>query len=306
MTWQEKDLLNNFRRRALEDDSVIVGPGDDCAVVRYGSETVVLTTDMIVDGVDFRLDEHDPFDIGWKAVTISASDVAAMCFVPAHFVVSSALPELSDEQIQRLYDGLYAACAECGASLVGGDISSGARLALVSSATGISAGTHPVLRSGARPGDVLMVTGPLGGSILGRHLRCSARLDAVRALAEHGPPAACMDLSDGLSGDLASLADASKVGFEVFGHMVPVHDDAVILSKNSGEPELFHALNDGEDFELLVAVARTKAEGLVRACNESGVHLYKVGRVLPAQEGRWLVMGSDRHEWKVRSYEHGS
>lgn len=212
--------------------------GDDAAVVRVGGATLLLAADVVVEGVHFR-PGADPADVGWKAIAVNASDIAAMGGRPLHALVSVAGPAATD--LDRLYDGIRSACEAAGCAVVGGDLSTNASLVVSVAVTGAVDG-EPVLRSGARPGDILYVTGPLGGAAAsGWRRRPSPRLDEGEAARRAGATA-MIDLSDGLGADLGHVLDASGVG-AVLEH-VPVADGAT-------EEQ---AVGGGEDYELLFAL----------------------------------------------------
>lgn len=276
--------------------TVRVGIGDDAAVlsVPEGHE-LLLTTDLLVEGVHFERAGLRPESLGWKALAVSVSDIAAMGGRSAHAVVSVAL---RDGESDAFADGLLAGLLECaaryGVAIVGGDTTASPGPVVVNVAlTGFVPAGRAVLRSGARPGDLLCVTGALGGSILGRHLRVVPRQDEALLLVQGCEVHAMIDLSDGLSSDLGHLLDESRVGAEIWDDRIPVHDDARALAARDGRPALDHALDDGEDYELLFAVEegvarRLAGEGL------GGTRVTPVGRVVPP--GRYVRLpheGSD-------------
>lgn len=250
----EDDWLDWLRARREPHARLLVGIGDDLAVLRWDDDRVILGADQIIEGVHFDLARHDPYDVGAKAVNRNLSDCAAMGCLPAAAVVTAALPRSRGMDLaRRLHAGMRDAGRRFDCPLVGGDTSiwDGA-LILGVSVVGRCAGVAPVTRSGARAGDRLFVTGPLGGSLLGRHLRFEPRVALGRALAESGRVTAMMDLSDGVSRDLARLCAASGVGAVVEADRIPVHDDVARLPPDGRGP-VEHALHDGEDYELLFA-----------------------------------------------------
>ncbi|MFA4987956.1 MAG: thiamine-phosphate kinase [Candidatus Brocadiia bacterium] len=304
MGWRERPLLELFRKRALSDPSVPVGPGDDCALLLYGGKPVAVTTDMIEQDVDFRAVDS-PYKVGWKAIMISASDLVATGCRPKHFLVASKIPrEWDSERLDLLLAGLYDACERLGASLVGGDISAGSPLLLVSTGLGEPWGDAPILRSGARPGDDIFVSGPLGGSILGRHLEFVPRMAFGEELACNGLVTAMMDISDGLSGDLLHIADCSNVDFTVIAQDIPIHEDAVALSSRDGILPIVHALSDGEDFELLFTAPPDSEQHLIDAASKTLTPLRRIGTITPAGTGRSLFINGENEPWRVTSYEH--
>ena len=221
------------------------GPGDDCAVVDDGGEDLVLLkTDALVEGVHF-IRESDSLKVGWKAVARVVSDFAAMGGFPERFLVTLALPgSISLEWVENFYRGMGTCFERYGAVLVGGEtcrVPSGSAAVISLAATGRVERGSVVMRSGGNVGDAIWVTGELGGSLAGKHLDFTPRLEQARWLVEHFKPTAMMDLSDGVARDLPRLAIASSCGFQLDQAAIP-------LSKNC---DVKQALQDGEDFELL-------------------------------------------------------
>lgn len=236
---------------------VRAGAGDDCAVVGGPRDTWwrLLKTDALVEGVHFLPDEK-PERIGWKALCRAISDIAAMGGLPEHALVTLAVrAETTLSWARGLYAGLRRAARKFGIAIVGGETSRSPGPAFLSVAlTGRVRRARCVLRSGGRSGDLLFVTGRLGGSIRGKHLDFIPRLAEARWLAQHFPVHAMMDLSDGLAADLPRLARASRCAFEI-------HEDR--LPRNRG-CTVTQALSDGEDYELLFALPQKEAQRLSR------------------------------------------
>lgn len=242
------------QRPANRDERILVGPGDDLAVLKWaGEDLLIVGVDQVLDGVHFQSDIHPPELIGRKVMNRNLSDCAAMACLPVAAVVSAALPAgCSLDYAKALHRGLRDAAAPFGCEIVGGDTGSWpGKLALSVTILGRSAGIEPVTRRGAQPGDHLFVTGPLGGSLLGRHMIFTPRVTLARELARKYPISSMIDLSDGLSRDLTHLCRQSSVGAIVDAERVPIHDDARVMSRSDGKPPLEHALHDGEDHELL-------------------------------------------------------
>lgn len=239
-------------------DEVRVGSGDDCAVIGRPRDArwQLLKTDAVVEGIHFLPDE-DPQRVGWKALCRAISDVAAMGGVPDHALVTLAVRrELELKWARGLYAGLRKAARKFGVAIVGGETSRSPGPAFVNVAlTGSVERGRCVLRSGGRAGDLLFVTGTLGGSLAGKHLDFTPRLAEARWLTEHFRIRAMMDLSDGLGADLPRLAEASGCLAESEAGAIPRHSGC----------SLEQALNDGEDFELLFAIAPGDVEELMRA-----------------------------------------
>lgn len=280
-----------------------VGPGHDCAVLALPSPRVVVTTDVLVDGVHFDLATCGPEAAAAKSLLVNLSDLAAAAAVPLAFEVGVVLPRVRDaDLLLRLARGLAAVAARYDCPCAGGDTNvADAPLTLAVTAFGSVGAGGVVTRSGARVGDVLSVTGKLGGSGAGRHLACVPRLAEARALVARGVPHAMMDLSDGLSRDLPRLCRASGVGAEIVAERVPVHPDA--RGAGSAAAALAAALDDGEDFELLLAHAPLTVvdrSGLEAA----GVTLIEIGRVLAAEHGVRLRTAQGVGPLVARGFDH--
>lgn len=299
----EDAWIGAIARRFPAAGRVRVGIGHDAAVVRFDGHDVVLKTDTVIDGVDFHLARCGPEAAARKALAVTVSDLAAMAASPRACVVSAVLPVgTSFATFDALSRGLARAARRFGCAVVGGDTSvAPGPLVLTVSAVGEPGPWGILTRAGARPGDLLSVTGRLGGSILGRHLTFRPRVREAQVLARLGVPRAMMDLSDGLSTDLRRLCAQSGCGAEIDAGRVPVHRDAV----RAGGPRspLEHALRDGEDFELLLAhrplAARTRA-----ALRRARVSLVPVGRVVPASAGITLVTNGIVSALRPGGYDH--
>jgi thiamine-monophosphate kinase len=218
---------------------------------------------------------HSPEQIDRKAMNRNLSDCAAMGCLPAAALAAVALPrDYSLDSAKALYQGLAEAGAAFDCPLVGGDTATWpGKLVLSVTILGRSAGQKPITRSGAKPGDQIFVTGPLGGSILGRHLSFQPLVKLGREIA---PLATAMiDLSDGLSRDLGHICQLSNVGAIIDSAAVPIHPDAHELSRRDSLPPIDHALNDGEDYELLFASAQPipNALRIGRITAEPGIFL---------------------------------
>ncbi|HEX8914770.1 MAG TPA: thiamine-phosphate kinase [Humisphaera sp.] len=297
----EFDFIDWLRRRQPATPLVPTPAGDDLAVLAWPAGDLLLVgVDQVLDGVHFDLARHAARLVGRKAMNRNLSDCAAMGCLPAAAVLTLALPKGGatgvggaavggDDLARDVYLGAEEAAAAFDCRIVGGDTGSWpGRLAVTVTVLGRSAGVRPVTRAGGRPGDGLWVTGPLGGSILGRHLTFAPRVATGRALAERGIARAMIDLSDGLSRDVRHLCrEAGGLGALIDSAAVPIHPDAEILAARTGYRPIHHALHDGEDYELLAAVA-PEAEP---AAAELG--LIRVGR-LTAEPGVRLDKGDGR------------
>ena len=296
-------LIDFIRRCAASAEAVQAGIGDDCAVLSAPTGPVVVTTDMIVELVNFR--KEDPLrQVGWKAACVSFSDVAAMGLSPSALVCAAALPDdFSMEQAEEIFLGLNQACAEFVVGMIGGDTtSSRGPLSLCTTVLGYaSAEFKPILRSGAQVGDTVLVTGSLGGSILGKHLTFVPRVDEALVLNSGFDVHAMIDISDGLAADLNHILEESKAGAIIEADRIPIADAAHELSKRTGKTALQHALTDGEDFELLFTMAPDEAERLMRGQNFREP-VSAVGRI--TESGLFIEQAGQRRPLKPEGYEH--
>jgi thiamine-monophosphate kinase len=295
---------------------VEVGVGDDAAVLEPTlGHRLVVTTDVLVDGLDFTAELSEPEDWGWKAVAANLSDLAAMAAEARWLVLALTVPEATPvATLERVYAGVREACVTYEVALVGGDVSAGPALSLAVTALGEA--ERPVLRSGARPGDRLTVTGPLGaaaaglallqskdpaaGELLGRfpalaaaHRRPRPALAMGLALARAGATA-MIDVSDGLAGDALHLAESSGVGVEVHDSTVPLAPGVTETAGLLGLDPLALALGGGEDFVLAAALPRAADLGGVVDC----------GRFTPDPAHRVRVTGAGPRPLDGLAYDH--
>jgi thiamine-monophosphate kinase len=270
----EDRLLQQITRSLPRNSSVVLGPGDDCALVRFGSKEnlLVLKTDCVVEGVHFTADAK-PAAIGWKAMARPLSDFAAMSAIPQSALVTLIAPaRTAAAWTKQLYRGLNRAAAAFDVAIVGGETSRTSGPAAISvSVTGAVERDRWVPRSGGKASDDIYVTGRLGGSLGGRHLKFMPRIAESRWLTQHFRVHAMMDLSDGLGADLPRLAAASGVGFEI---------DEAALPRHAG-CSIEQAIGDGEDYELLFAIGRRDSERLVKMWRTKfpRVPLTRIGRL---------------------------
>jgi thiamine-monophosphate kinase len=237
-----------------------LGIGDDCAILDVSrAGDLLVTTDMLMDGRHFRVAEDGARAAGHKTLGVNLSDIAAMGGVPRVCVVAVALPRTEAAGMaQDIYAGMHELAVQFAVDLVGGDTNAWDG-PLVISVTVLGEATQrgAIRRAGAKPGDAILVTGRLGGSLFaGRHLRPEPRIAEALALHETVPIHALIDISDGLSSDLNHiLKESGGLGAILDQAAIPIHSDAHEMSKRDGTPALDHALNDGEDFELCLVVA---------------------------------------------------
>jgi thiamine-monophosphate kinase len=275
----EFELIARLTRSLPANKSVVIGAGDDCAVLdfRLPDKLILFKTDAVVEGVHF-VKETPPEKIGRKALARCLSDIAAMAGTPVAALVTLGLPEkFEPEFVAQIYDGLNALAEKSGVAIVGGETTTNPGRIFISIALlGTVGRGKQILRSGAKPGDAIFVTGELGGSLAGKHLEFEPRLEEARWLAEHFSIHAMIDLSDGLAGDLRHILKASGVGAELLKSAIPVSRAAKLggarlptsrLAGTLAPPKtpFAAALTDGEDFELLFTVASGDAVKLLDA-----------------------------------------
>lgn len=288
----EAELIAHLRRRLPPHPLLRLGIGDDAAVLRMADvDECVVSVDLLTDHVDFELSEVDPRRVGRKAVAANLSDLAAMASQPLAGVVALALPREGGMDLAvALYEGMLPVAEAFGLAIAGGDTNSWpGPLAISVTVIGKVTSRGPLTRGGAMPGDRIVVTGSFGGSILGRHLDFQPRVAEALRLAERYELRAGIDVSDGLSIDLARLARESGCGAILQSDVVPIADDAHRLAEKlaDGSTPLEHALGDGEDFELILAVPPEEAERMV-AEQPLDVPLTSIGEFIPEQ-GLWQV-----------------
>lgn len=304
---------------------VEVGIGDDAAVIAMGTvistgtagsaeladsskktgETTrqVACTDQIIDGVDFLSDSQPLASVGYKSIAINLSDIAAMGARPTAALVTLALPENNATEIAgEVYEGILEACQEYGVAIAGGDLSTHPGVLSIS-VTLLGTVTDPWLRSGAIEGDAVFVSGSLGGSILGRHLRPVPRIRLAEQLRDHVKVHSAIDVSDGFSLDLDRLLAASRVGIEMEIDRIPISEAAQELSRTSGRSPLEHAWSDGEDFELIFTVSPEDAERLAGLTLDAPIT--RVGTVV-GRTGLWKRTAGNKFERVFpQGYVHG-
>ena len=296
----ELALIDWIRQRATSAPSLQLGIGDDCAVWNPSGAPLLFTTDVLMEDVDFRIDETTPQLIGRKAMAVNLSDIAAMAGRPLAALVGVALPKSRGfEFAKQLHEGMQSLAEEFDVAIIGGDTNTWDG-PLVISVTLIGEATEsgPVRRSGAEPGDWLFVTGPLGGSILGHHLTFTPRVREALELHQLVDLHAMIDLSDGLASDLHHLLDESRVGATLVEDSLPISEAARQMKDNRSPLE--HALSDGEDFELLFAVLPDDGRKLVSDIETKYVsHIGTIdtepscriclsdGKIVPLLRGGW-------------------
>lgn len=334
----ERELLRHLRSRIPLGPGVTVGVGDDAAAVETGHLTLV-TTDTLVEGVHFRRDWAPPRLLGRKALTVNLSDIAAMAGIPRFVTVSLCLPaDASIGFVDGLYDGLLERSAETGVSIVGGNLTRTSGPIVIDVAV-MGQGDRLIRRSGARPGDLAVVTGTLGAAAAGlrvlsqgarlsedgylistglwtesssnalshclrAHLDPTPPLALGRTLSEHDIVHAAMDISDGLSADLLQICRESDVSAFVEATAVPIDPWAAGLERARGGDALALALHGGEDYQLLLALAPEKLDALKDLAVIWDLPLTAVGRFADGEPRVSLRNGEAEEPLEPLGFDH--
>lgn len=308
----EFELIQRLTKNLPTNAAVIAGAGDDCAVLDVGlaDEQLLFKTDAVVEGVHFTKDTA-PEKVGHKALARCLSDIAAMAGKPTAALITLALPPKYDpDYLDRIYAGIGALAERWQVAIVGGETTTNPGQILISVAVvGLVSRDRAVMRSGSKAGDVLFVTGELGGSLAGKHLEFEPRLPEAQWLAEHFPIHAMIDISDGLAGDLRHLMHAAHVGAEILSRAIPISRAAKLQARaeSSAKPPLLAALTDGEDFELLFTVPSSEAVKLMDAWKQQfpNVKLSCIGK-MTAEAGLKIRDKEGVRPLNVKGYTHFS
>ncbi len=259
----------------------VVGVGDDTAILPGTSKNILLTTDMILEGRHFDRSQATPYEIGWKALAVNLSDIAAMAGTPKYAVVAVGLPgNLKVSYAMEILRGMKDLARRFNVEIVGGDTNRSDKIILSVTLTGEVDAKKAVCRSGAKKGDWVFVSGALGGSYASKkHLRFMPQIKLAQELSRFVHLNAMMDISDGLLSDLGHICKESRVGAELFAPQIPLSNVRVTLEA---------ALTEGEDFELLFTVSDKDARKILssRAFKHK---VYPVGRISDTHQGIHLL-----------------
>lgn len=303
----------------LKNSSTIKGVGDDAAILEYGNKQIVLSSDLLTEGIHFNLMYVPLKHLGYKAVVVNLSDVCAMNALPKQIVVNIALSgKFSVEAVDELYAGIHLACEKYGVDLVGGDTTSSLTgLTISITVLGEVEKENVVMRSGAKPTDLLCVTGDLGGAYMGlqllerenevfkvnehmkpqldgydyileRQLKPEARVDIVAAFKKLGiKPTSMIDISDGLSSEIHHLCKSSKVGCNLYEEKIVLDGQTKKMAEELNINPLVAALNGGEDYELLFTLPLGDYDKI-----KNDPDFTVIGHMTEASEGANLITGT--------------
>lgn len=317
----------------LKNTSTIKGVGDDAAILEYKDKQIVVSSDLLTEGVHFNLMYAPLKHLGYKSVIVNLSDVYAMNAVPKQITVNIALSsKFSVESVEELYSGIHLACEKYGVDLVGGD-TTGSLTGLTISVTvlGEIEKDKAVLRSGAKPNDLLCVTGDLGGAYMGlqllerenevykvnpnvqpqldgydyileRQLKPEARKDIVEAFKKMGiKPTSMIDVSDGLSSEILHLCKNSNVGCNLHEDKIPLDEQTKQMAEELNINPLVAALNGGEDYELLFTISMDDFEKI-----KNDPDFTVIGHITDAAEGTNLITsGGSAIQLEAQGWNHG-
>lgn len=311
----ERQFIEHLRERLPSHPQLLLGVGDDAAILRLAqSRDCVVTSDLLAEGTHFVLPIHGSLNeilprVGRKALAVNLSDLAAMSARPLAAVISLLLPKRNALTVaEGLYDGLLPLAEEFRTAIAGGDTNCwDGPLVISVTAIGETTSHGPLRRDGAQPGDAILVTGDLGGSSTGKHLDFTPRVREALLLHQRYDLHAGMDISDGISLDLARLCQASGCGALLQAAAIPISDAAraVAAESKSGRTPVEHALSDGEDFELLLTAPASVAEQMLRD-QPLDVPITRIGQITEQAGVRIVEDSGAARDLAPAGYEHGS
>jgi len=305
----EFGLIDRITRKPKNKNNVLVGIGDDAAVVKPGKHLQVLTTDCLVEGDHFTREWFTPLQIGMKAIEINVSDIAAMGAIPSYALVSLGFPgDLDVEFVDEMYSGMWKVCDKYNIGIIGGNMTHSTQIFISITLLGEVEKKNLVLRSGAEIGDFIFVSGYLGNGRAGlrlfqeniegfdgvkkRYLEPKARLDF--ALKNASSVNSMIDVSDGLAGDIKHICEQSGCGAVIYKDKIPITDEVKEIAEILGEDGYDYALYGGEDFELLYTVSPDKV---------SKIDGYLVGEITKDKKIKLFLNGKEQQIMDY-SYDH--
>lgn len=323
----EFGIINRIQQVVDEPSGQVrLGIGDDCGIVQpHSGWELLITTDALVEEIHFNLSTMPFSSLGWKSLSVSISDIAAMAGLPLCCVVSLAIPErIRVENIEDFYKGLNRCAQNCGCPLIGGDITASKRGLFISvTVVGEVEINHAVTRSCAKPGDLICLTGKMGGSRTGREvltqkkskrqfsdsvmrfLEPEPKIEEARKLVQSFYITSMIDISDGLSSEIGHLCHESHVGCTIWKDRIPISEEAIRWAQISGRDIVQYGLESGEEYELLFTMDRkhmNKYENGIDPFN--AMNVFVIGEVISEQEGMFLVSQGDRFPLKIKGWEH--
>lgn len=314
---------------AYGSPEIIIGMGDDTAVVRLDDKRSLLATcDILVEGTHFRFDYITPYQLGRRAVSINLSDIASMGGKPTYALISLALPgKLSLDDFDELYRGMSDRMADFSAVIIGGNLAqTGEKMVVDIFMLGEIESEKMLTRSGAEPGDRIMVTGELGASAAGlhvlekfglsypehldhlvqAHLQPEPRVEEGRLISASGYATSMIDVSDGLGSDLKTILEKSGVGAEIYLEKLPLPEYITEAAQLAGRSAWDIVIDGGEDYELLFTVKPdTPDEIIADLVHSISIPLTEIGRILPARDGCFIVDSQgDRRPLQTKGWDH--
>ncbi len=301
---------------------LVLSAGDDCSAFRINESTYgLLTTDISIENVHFKIGMISLEDIGYKVMTANISDITAMGGEPLYAVVSLGIPDrLSEEDVLALYGGFIEAANPAGVSITGGDISRAAGLIINIALYGTAARKQLVKRSGAGKGDIIYMTGTAGDSKAGleiilsgdagmmkqfpglveKHKRPGSRFNIIKDILNVFSPTSMIDISDGILSDLRHICEASSVGFEIFEANLPISKELAAYAEIKCEDKYNYALTGGEEYELLFTSTKTLADLMKLTIN--GISIVPVGKII--ERGFFIKRGERLDEIAIDGFDH--
>jgi thiamine-monophosphate kinase len=299
----EFDLIRTLTKKFSYSASVVKGVGDDCAVIEMPSSkksniVMVATSDMLLEGRHFTIKKDTLASIGHKALACSISDIAAIGGIPQYALVSLGIrPKFPAAFIEKIYEGMRRTARKFRVDIVGGDTIASQKLIIDVMMCGTARKKDLVFRGGAQDGDVLCVTGALGGAVVsGHHLMFTPRLKESRVLTRNFTMHSMIDLSDGLGSDLLKLCAASGKSARIYRHLLPVRKNARTIDD---------ILYQGEDYELLFSAPAPEVFAMVARQKALGIKVYPIGEIIPREkETAYLVSSENIIPLRDRGFKH--